>query len=345
MNDLIRSVVFSPLVLFSSLIIVVVLFAACGGKPPAEPSLSGPAPGVISGIITVFHAGSLSIPFRKIKAAFEAAHPGVEVRLEAAGSRECARKLTELNHPCDLLAAADYLVIDELLIPKFASWNARFATNEMIIAYRPDSRGADRITPQSWPEVLTSGAVQYGHADPNADPCGYRTLMAWQLAEKHYQLPGLAERLDAHCPAKNIRPKEVDLLALLEAGELDYVWIYRSVAEQHHLKYVTLPDEVNLKSPAFAELYATAAVEVSGKQPGEKEKVVGTPMVYGLTIPLHPPNPAGAEALAAFICGPAGKRIIEECGQPALSPVSVHGFENLPAALQALAVPEAADAR
>lgn len=341
MNDQCRRVCFSPLALFPILVAVMAIFAACGGRPPAE----SPAPGGIVGVITVFHAGSLSVPFKKIKSAFEAAHPGVEVRLEAAGSRECVRKLTELNHPCDLLASADYLVIDELLIPTFASWNAKFATNEMIIAYRPDSRGADRVTAGNWPEMLTSGAVQYGHADPNADPCGYRTLMAWQLAEKHYSLPGLADRLNAHCPTRNIRPKEVDLLALLEAGEIDYLWIYRSVAEQHHLKYVILPDEVNLKSPALAALYATATVEVSGKQPGQKEKVVGTPMVYGLTIPNNPPNPAGAGALAAFICGPAGKQIIEASGQPAISPVLIRGFASAPAALQAISVPEVADAR
>ncbi|MFO7811218.1 MAG: substrate-binding domain-containing protein, partial [Candidatus Delongbacteria bacterium] len=47
--------------------------------------------------ITVFHAGSLAKPFKDIKAVFEAKYPGTEILLEAAGSRACARKITDLK--------------------------------------------------------------------------------------------------------------------------------------------------------------------------------------------------------------------------------------------------------
>ncbi|MCK7522654.1 MAG: hypothetical protein MZV64_35710 [Ignavibacteriales bacterium] len=45
----------------------------------------------------------------------------VKVLLEAAGSLVCARKVTELKKPCDIVASADYFVIDKLLIPEYAS--------------------------------------------------------------------------------------------------------------------------------------------------------------------------------------------------------------------------------
>jgi molybdate/tungstate transport system substrate-binding protein len=316
--------------------LALVTLVACGRAPaPAAPAT--PAPSAVAGTIAVFHAGSLAVPMKALKAAFEAAHPGVTIQLEAAGSRECARKITELNRPCDLMASADYLVIDDLLIPQHAEWNAKFAANEMIIAYREGAKGADRINGTNWHEILLEPGVQYGHSDPNADPCGYRTIMTWQLAEKHYNAPGLAARLDAACPPKNVRPKEVDMLALLEAGEIDYLFIYRSVAEQHGLKYVSLPDEVNLRSPQLAELYRSAKVEVTGSKPGEMTTVIGTPMVYGLTVPKNTANRAAGEAFAAFILGPEGRAIIKANGQPVLDPPLVAGFANAPEAIRAVA--------
>ena len=67
------------------------------------------------------------MPVKKISEAFEKANPGVRVLSEAAGSLQCARKITELDKPCDIMLSADYSVIDNLLIPAYASWNIRFA--------------------------------------------------------------------------------------------------------------------------------------------------------------------------------------------------------------------------
>ncbi|MCL1973294.1 MAG: tungstate ABC transporter substrate-binding protein WtpA, partial [Bacteroidetes bacterium] len=39
-------------------------------------------------------------------------HPKVRVLSEGAGSLDCARKITELHRPCDIMASADYAVID-----------------------------------------------------------------------------------------------------------------------------------------------------------------------------------------------------------------------------------------
>ena len=41
--------------------------------------------------------------------------------------------------------------------------------------------------------------VEVGRADPNTDPSGYRTLMAFQLAELHYGEVGLAQQLLLRC--------------------------------------------------------------------------------------------------------------------------------------------------
>ena len=90
--------------------------------------------------LIIFHAGSLSVPFKQIAKAFEKKYPEIRVELEAAGSRACARKISDLNKPCDIMASADYKVIDNLLIPEFASWNLKFASNEMALVYSNKSK-------------------------------------------------------------------------------------------------------------------------------------------------------------------------------------------------------------
>ena len=75
--------------------------------------------------LIVFHAGSLSIPFKDIENAFEKKYPNVDVEREASGSRTAARKISDLDREGDVMASADYTGIEELLIPNYANWNIR----------------------------------------------------------------------------------------------------------------------------------------------------------------------------------------------------------------------------
>ncbi len=289
--------------------------------------------------LIIFHAGSLSIPFSRIAAAFEKENPGVKVEREAAGSRTCARKISDLGRPCDIMASADYSVINQLLIPSFASWNIRFASNEMVVAYVPESAYADEINAGNWYEIMQRKDVSIGRSDPNSDPCGYRSVMTCRLAELYYKKKGLAERL-LKKDLRNIRPKETDLLALLEAGEIDYLFIYRSVARQHGLSFVILPDEINLKNPQYASFYSRVSVKISGKKPGSWMVKKGAPMVYGITIPKNAPNPKLALTFVSFVLDPEkGMKIMEECGQHSVVPAESLTYENIPAPLRKYAKP------
>ena len=281
------------------------------------------------GKLIIFHAGSLAIPFKEMSQAFTRKYPGVRIFREAAGSRTCARKITDLKKPCDVMASADYTVIENLLLPDYAEWNISFATNEMAIMHREDSKYAKKINGKNWHEILLRKGVEYGHSDPNCDPCGYRSQLVWQLAEKYYRIPGLYEKLRDKCPPRNVRPKETDLIALLEAGEIDYLFIYRSVCEQHKMTFVILPDEINLKSAAHQSFYKKASIKVSGKRPGDFIKKTGKPMVYGITVPKDAPNKETAIAFVAFVVGPEGQAIMKRNGQPPVSPPRATGSLDL----------------
>ncbi len=289
--------------------------------------------------LIIFHAGSLSVPLREVSDLFVSRHPDIEVLPEAAGSRDCARKISDLHRECDVLASADYKVVRNLLMPDHANFNIRFALNEMVIAYTDRSRRAKAIDAANWHEVLLEEQVAFGRSDPDRDPCGYRTEMVFQLAEGYYGLGGLARQLRQKHGGKFIRPKETDLLALLEAGEIDYLFIYRSVAWQHGLRFLPLPDEINLRSPRRAAAYRAAVVEITGKEPGQVITRRGEPMIYSVTIPRNAPNPEAAEAWVALLLSPEGQAIFQSAGQPCIVPAEVEGAENLPESLKALCVP------
>lgn len=112
-----------------------VALAACGAVLAAAVSCGGGSrPEAGRRNVTVFAASSLTDVFDDIAGAFEAAHPGVEVTLQFAGS---ARLATQINAgaPADVFAAAGE--------PAAAQVDARrvttFARNRLAIATPPDN--------------------------------------------------------------------------------------------------------------------------------------------------------------------------------------------------------------
>ena len=287
------------------------------------------------GPLVVFNAGSLAKPFSELLRAFKEKFPEVIPAEENSGSLEAARKITDLGKVPDVIGVADYGIIPKLLIPKHATWYATFARNSMVLVYTDQSSGADEINGRNWWRVLLRPGVRAGHSDPALDPNGYRTLMVFQLAEKFYHQPGLADRLNRAFPPRYIRPKEADLTALVQAGELDYSWSYASIAKTAKLPYVDLPDEVDLSNPELAEAYAQAKVRLPGKSRAGKDSVEfrGEPIVYGLTIPKAAPHLRTAEAFVRFIFSPEGQAILRADGFTVLEKPVVGGPERPPAGL------------
>ena len=283
-----------------------------------------PSQGEIAGDVIVFHAGSLTVPFAEMERIFEARHPKIDILREAGGSTKMARMISELGKPADIMASADFAVIDKTLIHQHAAWNIRFATNQLVLCYTQKSRFSDEINAQNWFDILSRDGVVWGHSDPNLDPCGYRSLMVLQLAEKHCNKPGLYDRLIANRPEENIRPKSVELVSLLKTGNMDYAWEYLSVAVQHDLKYITLPDEINLGDYHHDEYYRQATVKVTGKKPGTWITRTGKSCTYGITMIKDAPNREAAVAFLGYVLDPeGGLKVLQEMGQPPFIPCRV----------------------
>ena len=269
--------------------------------------------------LRIIHAGSLTVPVKEAADSFMKRNPSIRVLTEAWGSKAGARRVSDLDVPCDIFVSADYKVIDHFLIPSHASWNIPFAGNELSVVYTPRSRYADEINACNWHEILLRDDVVYGRSDPDSDPCGVRTVLVTQLAEILYDYPGLSERLLSR-HRNMIRPKETDLLALLEMNALDYIFLYRSVARQHRLEYVRLPDSLNLRDSALNDWYSQARTQTRGTLPGETISETGEAVVYGITIPHKSENPALAVRFVQFFLSEAGQAIMERNGQHSLVP-------------------------
>ena len=316
---------------------VAALFAVLGVMVLAAPQLAQAGP---KGTVVMFHAGSLTMPFETMEKEFEAMYPGVDLQREASGSQAAARKVSDLNKPCDIMASADFKVIDKLLIPKFAEWNIRFATNQLVLCYTDKSRFAREVNAENWYEILQKKGVVWGHSDPNLDPCGYRALMVLQLAEKYYKKPGLNDKMLANRPEANVRPKSVELVSLLQTGNMDYAWEYLSVAVQHGLKYVVLPAEINLGDYKKDDFYSQAVVKVTGSKPGEFMDMRGESVTYGVTLVKDAPNREAAIAFLKYLIDPkGGLKVLKDQGQPPFIPCRVPTEQmksSLPAELKGL---------
>ena len=283
-----------------------------------------PLSGLAKEKVIIFHAGSLTVPFAAMEKAFEAKHPNIDILREAGGSTKMARMISELSKPADIMASADFMVIKKNLIPKHADWNVRFATNQLVLCYTAKSKMADKINAGNWYEILAKKGVVWGHSDPNLDPCGYRSLMVLQLAEKYYKKPGLYKKLIANRPLANVRPKAVELVSLLKTGNMDYAWEYLSVAVQRGLRYVVLPKQINLGDYHENAFYKQAKVKVTGKKPGTFAIRTGKSCTYGVTLLKQAPNRKGAIAFLAYLLAPnGGLKILKSMGQPPLEPPRV----------------------
>jgi len=307
--------------------------------------------------VKLMYAGSLIVPFEQLAAEFERSHPDVDVLTESHGSIQVLRHVTELGDRFDLAVSADEQLIPPLMYDRvdhetgepYASWYCTFATNRMVLAISPKSPLAGELDARTWYRRLTQPDVRFGLADPRFDAAGYRALMLLQLAEREYDDPYLFEDMmmgrftTPVTVTRNaggvdvievpeiletqsggnlvLRGASIQLVALLESGDLDCAFEYESVARQHGLEYVRLPSSIDLGEAGRRADYRRVEVKLDFRRFASVKPVFrGDVIRYAFTIPANAPEPGLAGELAAFLLGDDGRRILEEDHQPVLTP-------------------------
>jgi len=325
--------------------------------------------------LRVLFAGSLIIPFDDLEHAFEEQYPNIDVLMEGHGSIQCIRQVTELEKLADVVVVADYALIPlmmyEVKNPEtgqpYANWTIQFATNQLGLAYTPESAYSDEINTDNWYEILSRSDVLFGFSDPRFDACGYRSMMVGQLATSLYDEANLffnlfGDRFTQSVRVQNsqesddlstiiipeiLQPEEnnglimrgasVQLLGLLESGDLDYAFEYQSVSKQHNLKFLVLPMEINLSDPTHEENYGSVRVKLAFQRFATvNPEFEGKTIAYGLTIPSNAPHPELAIELVKFLLSAEGQAILQKHGQPPIVPPITAQYDALPEDLQAL---------
>ena len=320
--------------------------------------------------VVVFAAGSLIIPFADLEKAFESKYPTIDIQAQYHGSIQVIRHATDLHESIDVVATADasllpmlmYTTNDPVSGVPYANWYIQFASNHLAIAYRTTSKYASEITADNWYEILARPDVKVGLADPRFDAVGYRALMLYALAGDHYKKPtiftdmfkgqftfplgifsenGLTtitvpEIVETKSASHIVlRGASVELIALLESGDLDYAYEYESVIRQHELDMVRWPDAINLGEEAYQQNYSTVQVIEDFRRFASVNPVFhGERIGYGITIPSNAPHPEQAALFIEFLLSPEGRAVMQKNSHPMFDPAIGKDYANIPASLQ-----------
>jgi molybdate/tungstate transport system substrate-binding protein len=320
--------------------------------------------------LVVFAAGSLIIPFNDLEKAFESQYPTIDVQAQYHGSIQVIRHATELHEPIDVVATADASLLPMLMyvtnnpdtgLP-YSNWYIKFASNHLEIAYRAGSLYASEINSDNWYDILTRPDVRVGLADPRFDAVGYRTLMLFALAGEYYHHPtaftdmftnqfsfplGIFNDADMttitvpdilETKAQShviLRGASMELIALLESGDLDYAFEYKTVIQQHNLSMVELPGPINLGEEAYQQNYGQVQVDEDLQRFASVKPVFrGERIGYGVTIPSSALHPDEAALFIDFLLSPAGRAVMEADHHPMFEPAIADNFQNIPPVLQ-----------
>lgn len=259
----------------------------------------------------ILHAGALRKPVKELIHILMERYPQLKVRIEYAGSRSCAKAVAE-GKRVDILILADHKLFHDMLMPRYVDKYFIFATDQIVLGYDEFSAGGQLVNDENWPDVLLEQGVKYARSDHQLDPCGYRTLMLWQLAERYYRRANLYRQLEDNW--SHLYPKSIDVAVALMEGKIDYGFIYLSVAKQMGLQYISLPAEINLSDPRLADHYAQAQVVVEGERRGSQVQIHGTPIEFAVAIPVQSVQKEVAQAFISLLTGPIGEEILERNG-------------------------------
>ncbi|MGW0229938.1 molybdate ABC transporter substrate-binding protein [Actinopolymorpha singaporensis] len=187
--------------------------AGCGGGTNSAGDDSGNPPGrsatstkshmpKVSGTITVFAAASLTESFTTLGKEFEAAHPGVTVRLSFGGSSALATQINQ-GAPADVFASAAPANMQAVTEQGHGAGSpTTFVRNQLVIAVPKGNpkhvRGLDDLTRPGTKVALCAEQV----------PCGAAARRA--LTAAHVKLTPVTLEPDVKGALTKVRIREVD---------------------------------------------------------------------------------------------------------------------------------------
>jgi molybdate/tungstate transport system substrate-binding protein len=276
--------------------------------------------------VNVLYAGSLiSVMETKIGPTFS--NLGYDYRGEGHGSIQNTNTVIDGQRFPDVFISVSANPINMLINnkPSLAKWYVGFASDEMVIAYNPKSSFATdfekaKTGVMPWYQVLAKPGIRFLRSDPLLDPKGCYIVIATKLAGILYHNSSLSSSiLNGERNGNQLRPEEI-LLTLLEQGEADAIPAYKHEAIERGFPFISLPPQINLGDPAFANYYKQASCT---QQNGSL--TFGKPIVFDITIPNTVKNNAGAIQFVKFMLSKTGYTILQSDGFKTITPLIFGG--------------------
>jgi len=256
--------------------------------------------------VSVLSAGSLAVAMEEeVGPAFEA-ETGTTSRGEYHGSNAVVRMIRDRQASPDVAISADVGLLRDRLYDDHATWDAVFGSNEVGLAYNPETAIGQRLEAgDPWYEVLRAADDgEVAISDPALDPLGYRAAHLLALAEREYGLEGLRETVLSGAYRE---PAEPQLLAGVETGDRSVAVCYRNMALDRGLPFYDLPPELDFSDPAHADRYASVSYTTD-----KGYTVRGSPVMYSATVLESADSPDAGRSFVEFLLDSPG--LLREAG-------------------------------
>ncbi|HUY18876.1 MAG TPA: extracellular solute-binding protein [Candidatus Binataceae bacterium] len=257
--------------------------------------------------LEVAYAGSMGALMERGVGPAIAQRMAAELRGRAQGSTGLAHLIIAGSIRPDVFIAITPGPMRTVLRAGKAARAMPIARTEMVLAYSPRSRFATQFAAtdgRPWWRILEQPGLRFGRTDPEVDPQGLNTIFMLQLAESYYHQARLADKILG--PQLNPRQifQEPEVMARLQAGQLDASAAYKTQPAAMGLPFVTLPREINLGDAALANEYRAATVNINGKPRHP------SPLVFYAAVLRDAPQPKLAARFVAWLTSAEAREIM-----------------------------------
>ncbi|MDG6938138.1 MAG: extracellular solute-binding protein [Nitrososphaerota archaeon] len=188
-------------------------------------------------------------------------------------------------------------------------WAVGFATDQLVLAYSNSSaptivsegtKAAQTNATSDWNAFftsLTSGSVKVGISDPVSDPAGLRGWLSLEAAGYLYSGGNTSAYTSPLTKSGgNITgTSAAALVAPLQSGQIQFIFIYKSAAITDHLRYIALEPQTNFGDTALGAFYSQFTYHDSAGT------AAGSAIVLSITVPLDSAHQASALRFVQYV--------------------------------------------
>ncbi len=296
--------------------------------------------------ILVFSADAYVAESSALESGFVNSTGAAYVAPTAAGSFVLAQQIRGGAPASVFISVSRSALTSAYLGNRAPGWAVAFAGDQMVLAYAggtpstavsavlaAGSAASSSNTTRAWYDFfanLTSGSVKVGIANPNADPAGYRGWIVLEAAGLTYASNStyFANRMTFN-NANVTGASAANLVAPLQTGNIDFLFIYKSAAISHNLNYVSLEKQINLGDAKLGQYYSKFSYTTTG---GVQK---GAAIVLFVTVPLNATQTQTALDFVVYVVQHA--QSMASYGLSVFSPPTLYNSTAVPSTISQLA--------